>query len=74
MPNPSKGVFIVYEEEKAQVLNQKVEKIFSNYELVEAIKSSENTNEMEKHALKYKKGDKYGIKIGRASCRERVSF
>ena len=46
IPNPSKDVWIVHEEENTEVLNQKGEKLFSEYALVEAVKSSENTNEI----------------------------
>ncbi len=61
IPNPSKDVWIVHEEENTEVLNQKGEKLFSEYALVEAVKSSENTNEMEKQVLKYKKDELYGL-------------
>lgn len=61
LPNPSKDVFIVQKDEKKEIFNSKGEKIFTNYEQVEAIKSSEDTNEMESQVLKYKKENLYGL-------------
>ena len=61
IPNPSKDVFIVYTEDEAQVLNQKGEKILTDYETIEAVKSSEENNEMEANVLKYKKDNLYGL-------------
>lgn len=61
IPNPSKPVFIVYTEEKSQVVNQKGEPIFGSFEQVEAIQSTGDTEEVEKQVLKYKKDNLYGL-------------
>jgi len=61
IPDPSKGVFICYEDDKVVILNEKLEEIFTNYEKVEPITSLNNYNETEKNLLKYKKDDFYGL-------------
>lgn len=61
IPNPAKDVFIVYEEEKSSVRNQKGEPIFSEFEKVEAVKSSQDLGETEKEVLRYQKGELYGL-------------
>lgn len=61
IPNPAKDVFIVYEEEKSQVLNTKGEPIFSGFEKVEAVKSSADLGETERQVLRYQKGELYGL-------------
>jgi len=70
IPNPSKAVFVVYynyNEEKGdyetQVINDKNEKILTEYSYVSALMFKEtNTNvPYEKSVLTYKENDKYGI-------------
>lgn len=61
IPNPAKDVFIAYTENGYEILNQKGEKILTDYELVEAVKSSDDTNEIETEVLKYKKDGLYGL-------------
>lgn len=70
IPNPSKPVFIVssnYDSQKGeyetQVINDKNEKILTQYEKVSAIQLKDSNEQIpyEKSALKYKQNGKYGI-------------
>ncbi len=62
IPNPSKDVFICYAEDgTSQILNQKGEEILTQYDQVEVIQSADENPEIEKHLLKYKKDDLYGL-------------
>jgi len=62
IPNPSKDVFFCYsDDEKYEILNKNAEKIFSDYEKVEAISISNENGEFEKNVLKYKKNNLYGL-------------
>ena len=63
IPNPSKEIFICYNENKTEVFNQNKEKLFSKYEMVEPIKLKNvaGTLNYEKSVLKYKQDDKYGL-------------
>ncbi len=67
IPNPSKAVFVCYEESedqtKTKVLNEKNEQLFTQYEEVLPLMFKELTNEIpfEKSVLKYKQNGKYGI-------------
>lgn len=70
IPNSKIGVFICtydvnYEtgEYKTKVLNEKNEKIFENYEKVEAIQNKDESNNLwyEKNVLKVQKDGKYGL-------------
>lgn len=70
IPNPSKPVFIVYSnydsqkgEYESQVINDKNEKILTQYEKVLPLMFKESTSEVpyEKSILLYKENDKYGI-------------
>ena len=70
IPNPSKSVFIVYfnynnesGEYESQVINEKNEKLLTNYEKVHPLMFKDSNSEVpyEKSVLKYEKGNKYGI-------------
>ena len=70
IPNPSKAVFIVYSnynsqngEYQTQVLNEKNEKILTEYETVLPIQLKESNSSVsyEKSVLVYKENNKYGI-------------
>lgn len=62
IPNPEKPVFICSTEGETAVLNEKGEKIFTEYEGIEEIKPlNENSYEVERNALKYKKENQYGL-------------
>lgn len=62
IPNPSRDLFICYEtEDEYEFLNSKGEKLFENYELVTALKTSDGNYDFEKNVLKYKENGKYGI-------------
>ena len=63
IPNPSKAIFICYNENKTEVFNQNKEKLFSKYESVEPIKLKNvaGTLNYEKSVLKYKQDGKYGL-------------
>ena len=62
IPNPSRSVFVCYLNEKAEILNEKKEKLFNQYEDIEPIKLKNvaSTLAYEKSVLKYKKDNKYG--------------
>ena len=63
IPNPSRSVFVCYLNEKAEILNEKKEKLFNQYEDIEPIKLKNvaSTLAYEKSVLKYKKDNKYGL-------------
>lgn len=61
MPNQSKDVFICVKDNETEILNKSGNKIFKEYEDVAPIMISEDTLEMEKYLLSYKKDDKYGL-------------
>ena len=63
IPNPEKAVFVCKEEDKLIVLNNLNEKIFTEYEEVDAISINGIASNIpyEKTVLKYKKDGKYGI-------------
>ncbi len=64
IPNPSKPIFICYEDEqKTKVLNDKNEQLFKKYEQVLPLIFKEFTTEVpfEKSVLQYKKDGKYGL-------------
>ena len=62
IPNPSKDVFMCYEtEDEYEFINSKGEKLFSDYDSVNVLKTSESDRDFEKDVLKYKKSDKYGL-------------
>lgn len=63
IPNPTKAVFICSNNEEKVVLNEKAQRIFTEYEEVTDIKLNELAIEIpyEKSVLKYKKDNKYGL-------------
>lgn len=63
IPNPEKAVFICTEEDKLIALNNLNEKIFTEYEEIDAIMVNGIITNLpyEKAVLKYKKNGKYGI-------------
>ncbi len=64
IPNPTKPVFIVInEDETTEVLNDKAEKIFTDYGKVKAISTNGTMTNLpyEKSVLKYEEDGKYGL-------------
>lgn len=64
IPNPTKAVFICQKEDgKREVLNDKNEKIFTEYNAVEAIETNGVTTNLpyEKKVLRYEKDGKFGL-------------
>ena len=64
IPNPEKDLFICYkDEEETEVLNSKKEKLFTQYDKIEAIKIKNIASTLcfEKSVLKYKKDNLYGL-------------
>lgn len=62
IPNPSKDVFMCYEtEDEYEFLNSKGENLFSDYDSVIVLKTSESDRDFEKEVLKYKDSGKYGL-------------
>lgn len=61
IPNQSEDVFICFEKENYKIINKKEEDIFTEYEEVFPIFISENSLEMEKTVLSYKKDGLYGL-------------
>ncbi len=63
IPNPKEGVFFCYNEEKAIVLNEKSEEIFTEYEKVEPLRLKSISSDLmyEKTVLKYNDSNKFGI-------------
>lgn len=63
IPNPEKPVFVCYEADEIKVLNEKGEKILTQYEKVEPIRLKNITSDLmyEKGVLKYKENGKYGL-------------
>lgn len=64
IPNPEKDLFICFKDEKkAEVLDSKKEKKFTQYDMIEPIKIKNIASTLcfEKSVLKYKKDDLYGL-------------
>lgn len=63
IPNPERAIFICELEDKSTILNEKNEKIFTQYEEVEPIILNGVVSSVpyEKQVLKYKKDGKYGL-------------
>lgn len=61
IPNQSKDVFICVKDNETKIFNKAGNKIFKEFENVAPIMISEDTLEMEKYLLSYKKDDKYGL-------------
>ncbi|MCI8621744.1 MAG: hypothetical protein HFJ50_08800 [Clostridia bacterium] len=64
IPNPTKAVFICKKENnETEVLNDKKEKIFTEFKKVEAIQIEETNSHLpyEKSVLKYEESGKYGL-------------
>ena len=62
IPNPSKDVFMCYEsEDEYEFLNSSGEKIFTDYDGINILKTSDSDRDFEKDVIKYKKSDKYGL-------------
>jgi hypothetical protein len=62
IPNPSKDVFFVYENTTDyKILNSKGEELFTNYDKVELLQTSELNFDFEKVFLKFEKNGKYGL-------------
>ena len=63
IPNPEKDVFICYQNDDIQVLNDSNEEIMAEYEKVEPIKLKNIASELmyEKSVLKYLENGKYGL-------------
>lgn len=63
IPNPTKPVFVCKNGEKTQVLNDKKETLFTQFEEVTAISTKGTASNMpyEKRVLRYKQNGKYGL-------------
>lgn len=63
IPNPEKDVFICYKNESTEILNEKKEKILTEYENIEPLRLKNVQTDLmyEKSVLKYSKDGKYGI-------------
>lgn len=63
IPNPEKEIFICYENTKTTILNEKGEKILTQYENIEPLRLKNVSSDLmyEKSILKYCKNEKYGI-------------
>ena len=62
IPNPSKDVFFAYiNSTDYEILNNKREKLFENYDNVQILQTSELSLDFEKVFLKYEKNGKYGL-------------
>lgn len=63
IPNPEKGIFVCYQEDKAIILNEKTEQLFTQYDSVEPIRLKNITSDLmyEKSVFKYRKDGKYGV-------------
>lgn len=62
IPNPAKDVFVCYEDDNQyEILNKKGENLFTDYEQVGAIPTSNEETEMEKNVLIYKSNNRYGL-------------
>lgn len=63
IPNPQEKVFACYEGETIKLVNEKDEKLYTEYESVEPIKLNSTASDLvyEKTVLKYKKDGKYGL-------------
>ena len=62
IPNPSKDVFMCYEtEDEYEFLNSKGDKLYSDFENVNVLKTTEAERDFEKEVLKYKVSEKYGL-------------
>ena len=62
IPNPSKDVFLAYESANNYViLNSKGEKLFKDYENVQALQTSQYDLDFEKVFLTFEKNGKFGV-------------
>ena len=63
IPNPTKDLFVCYENDKTEILNANKEKKFTEYEKIEPIKLKNVINDLvyEKSVLIYKQDEKYGL-------------
>lgn len=62
IPNPEKDVFICYSSEtEYKILNSKGEELFTDYEGVSVIQTSEDSLDFEKYVLRFQKDGKYGL-------------
>ena len=63
IPNPTKSVFVVYDENGSKVLNEKNQEIFKEYEKVEPLLLKNVSNDLvyEKKIMRYQKNGKYGL-------------
>lgn len=63
IPNPKKAVFICYEGENTSILNEKEEKIMTEYQKIEPIRLKNISSDLmyEKSVLKYEKEGKSGL-------------
>ncbi len=62
IPNPTKDIFICFEDTDSKVYNSKSERLYSDYDDVSALVTSESSIlDFEKDVLKYRKDDLYGL-------------
>ena len=62
IPNPSKDVFVCFETtDEYKFLNSKNEELYTNFDEVDVMQTSESKLDFEKNFIKFKKGNKYGL-------------
>lgn len=63
IPNPEKGIFICYENDKTKVFNENGNEIFSSYKDIEPIRLKSIASDLmyEKSILRYSENNKYGL-------------
>lgn len=62
IPNPSKDVFICYENSDSyKFLNSKGEELYSDFENVDILQTSDLSLEFDKNFLRFRKDGKYGL-------------
>lgn len=63
IPNPEKGVFVCYQRDNTQILNERKEEILTQYSDIQPIRLKNIASDLmyEKSVLKYSKDGKYGL-------------
>ena len=63
IPNPEKALFVCYEEDSTQVLNERKETVLTDYQNIEPIQLQNITSDLmyEKSVLKYEQDGKFGL-------------
>ncbi len=63
IPNPTKAVFVAYNEDNSKVVNEKNEEIYKGYDKIETLNLKNVSSDLiyEKQLLKYEKDGKFGL-------------